>query len=431
MNNLKGIFIICLLLFPVYARAQTNVFRVETGKIFHITIRDAAFLFDHADYAIFIPDNVKTIRGVFVHQHGCTMEGHGASTAYDIQYQAFAKKWSLAVVGSDLYPKQGRNCRDWINPESGSAPALIQALATIGETSVHPELKDAPWLLWGHSGGGYWTLSMMRDYPERILAAFAYSPAFNPGWDFPVAAAKIPLMIRHAGKDDFNAPAAECWGTALNIFDKLRQMNGQVSIACNAGQTHNFSYVRYMAIPFYESVMMQRLPEIPSGQLRDIRPDLMWIGDTTDYNIYRASTYTGDPSALCHFPDSSAAAKWREYVITGTVTDRTPPPAPYDVEISRICGNQAELTWKADADVESGIHHFVIRLNGKEVAHFPSQGDYQHFDTNGDNAIPFNPPEMKFTVIMPYQEVECMVSVSTVNHSHLESKPSEIKFKSF
>jgi pimeloyl-ACP methyl ester carboxylesterase len=350
------------------------------------------------------------------------MEGVGASTAYDIQYQELAKKWGLAVVGPDLYPKKGGDCGQWIKTESGSAQALIKAMEMVGKTSGHPELKEAPWLLWGHSGGGYWTLAMLHDYPERILAAFAYSPGLNPPSDYPEAAAKVPLLIRHAGKDDFNPPSVGCWQTALDAFDKLRKMDGHVSIAGNTGQNHNFSYVRYMAIPFYESVMAQRLPEKISGKLRDVRPELVWLGDTANLNIFKASSYAGDQSAMCLFPDSLTAAKWREYVITGTVADHTPPPAPYDLKISRVSGNQIELAWKADADIESGIRHFIIRVNGKPATQFPQSGEYQRFDTNGDNSIPFSLPELKCIVFMPWLETECTVSVSSVNHFNLESE---------
>lgn len=427
---MRAIQSVLLLLLFLPVRAQVNVSQTDAGKIYHFTIRDDAFLFDRADYSVFIPENVQTISGVFIHQHGCGMEGHGASTAYDIQYQALAKKWGLAVIGPDLYPKSGRDCYDWKEPETGSAQALFKALEIAGKASGHVELKNAPWLLWGHSGGGYWILAMMRDYPEKVLAAFAYSPAFNPKWDFPAAAAKVPLMIRHAGKDDINYPsAADCWKTALNAYDKLRKMNGLVSIAYTARQNHNFSYVRYMAIPFYESVMAQRLYRKDSGKLRDIDPELVWLGDTTNNNIYHASSYKGDASAMCHLPDSLAAAKWREYVITGTVADHTSPPAPYDVKINRTCGNQAELTWKADADIGSGIRHFVIKVNNKIVARFPLSDVYQQFDTNGDNTIPFCLPELRCHVFMPYTMEECMVSISAVNHFMLESEPNETIFK--
>ena len=47
------------------------------------------------------------------------------------------------------------------------------------------------------------------------------------------------------------------------------------------------------------------------------------------------------------------------------------------------------LTWKADADIESGISHFNIYKDNQLVSRFPSAGSYQQFDTNGDDAYPY------------------------------------------
>jgi poly(3-hydroxybutyrate) depolymerase len=148
---------------------------VPGGIVYQTAIRNNAYKFDHADYSIFIPESAKVIRGAIIHQHGCTMEGTGKPFAYDVQYQALAKKWGLALVGPDLYPKAGSDCAGWINPGDGSGSALLAALDSVARMSGRAEMKTVPWLLWGHSGGGYWVLSMIVAYPQRIMAAFCYS----------------------------------------------------------------------------------------------------------------------------------------------------------------------------------------------------------------------------------------------------------------
>ena len=412
---------------PVYGQIKTT--DVAAGKVYQTTLRDSAYLFDRAEYAVFIPEGVKTLRGVYIHQHGCRMEGIGASTAYDIQYQAFAAKWGLAVVSPDLFPKQGRSCRDWIDTEMGTGDALITLLSQIALVSGHDELQTAPWLLWGHSGGGYWTLSMMKNYPERIIGVFAYSPAFDPEWDYPRAAYKIPLMIRHAGATDLNGPGVACWQTALNTFARFRAGGGYASIAYTPGQDHNYSYVRYMAIPFYEAVLAQRLPEDPLGKLKDMDPSKTWLGDTTSYNAVPASRFAGDSRSMSWLPDSTSAAKWREYVITGSVADKTPPPAPSGLQVNLVGDTVAVVTWKAVADIESGIKYFNVRVKDGKPARFPLSGDYQRFDTNGDNTIPIRIPELKCEVTKPTDEKESIVFVSAVNHFGLESTFSQFSFR--
>src|ERR1051325_12180510 len=57
------------------------------------------------NYTLWIPDGVKTIRGVIVHQHGCgtTASIEGSTAASDLHWQALAKKWDCALWGSSYH----------------------------------------------------------------------------------------------------------------------------------------------------------------------------------------------------------------------------------------------------------------------------------------------------------------------------------------
>ncbi|HAY76102.1 MAG TPA: hypothetical protein DCY32_10535, partial [Opitutae bacterium] len=48
--------------------------------------------------------------------------------------------------------------------------------------------------------------------------------------------------------------------------------------------------------------------------------------------------------------------------------DRTPPPSPFGI---RVSGNR--ITWQAQADLESGISHFIVRKNGKVIGRVPEK----------------------------------------------------------
>jgi hypothetical protein len=52
-------------------------------------------------YTLWVPDGVKTFRGIIVHQHGAGMTAskEGSSAAYDLHWQALAKKWDCALPG--------------------------------------------------------------------------------------------------------------------------------------------------------------------------------------------------------------------------------------------------------------------------------------------------------------------------------------------
>lgn len=390
------------------------------GTIFQITLRDKSYPFDHADYGLYIP-NKGTIRGVLILQHGCGMEQFGITRPYDIQYQSFAKKWHLAVLETALYG----SCGDWKNASSGSAAALLNALVELGKISDHDELSIVPWLLWGHSGGGYWTLSMIQAYPERILAAFCYSPAWEiPNGKFTGTVKDIPVFIRHAGSGEAPQGGSNCcWTSSGEAFRALRKLNAPASIAFTAGQNHNYSFVRHMAIPFYEAVLKQRLPDKNGMDLRNLDHNQTWLGDTLTLEIFKESSYAGNKESLCLLPDSITALTWKEYVTTGNVADRTPPPAPYDLQIEML-KDSVGLIWKADADIESGIRCFNIYVNGILAGRFPASGIYQAFDTNGDNSIPKLPPDKNCRMAIQGKK-KTVISIRTINNFGLESE--EIK----
>ena len=418
------IFAFCLSFFST--NTVLGVIVVPGGKVYSITLTNPTYEFDHASYSIFIPDSVTSIRGIFIHQHGCGMQGTGYPTAYDIQYQEFAKKWHLAIVGPDIYPKTGGSCFQWINPNSGSGPALLTALDSIAQQSDHKELITAPWLLWGHSGGGYWVLAMTKTYPERIIATFAYSPALNPDFAYPELATKIPIMIRCAGAGDANAIGVNCWGTASHTFSKLRSVNGYISIAYTKDQNHNFSYVRYIAIPFFESVLTQRLPTNGDSKLCDMDSTKAWLGDTLSNKVFKLSTYSGNKLSKCWLPDSVLAKKWSEYVTTGIVKDTTPPSVPYSVEIVDEDTTYQRIIWKSNVDYESGIKYFKILKNN---SYFQSK-NYQTFDTNGDNCLPPTLPKMDYNIKRITGDKTYTFSIISVNNFDLESEPCSVIQKS-
>lgn len=368
---------------------------------------------DSAEYGVFVPGGDGPLNGVLVLQHGCGMERFGITRPYDLQYQAFARKWRLAVVETALYG----DCHVWGNPESGSADALFHVLKEVGDSTGHVGLQYAPLLLFGHSGGGYWTLGMLRDYPERILAAVCYSAAWDPQWDYPDEAARVPVLLRHAGAED--APSALCEQTAENTFRKLRAMGGPAVIAYNEGQNHNFSYLRYMAIPFYEAALKYRLPKATGGRLRELDRSRIWFGDPGTFELSSGDAGEEDRAGLCLFPDGQIAEDWQEFVKTGTLSDKTPPEAPYDITV--IPGDSCStINWKAEADIESGIGCFKVHVNGELAGVVPEDGEYQSFDLNGDNTYPVIPVGMSLVVNSVLDEDD-IVEVENINRFGLAS----------
>src|SRR6266851_8993857 len=56
-------------------------------------------------YTLWIPDGVSRLRGIIVHQHGAgtTASIEGSTAAYDLHWQALARKWDCAIWGSSYH----------------------------------------------------------------------------------------------------------------------------------------------------------------------------------------------------------------------------------------------------------------------------------------------------------------------------------------
>ncbi|HEY8750523.1 MAG TPA: hypothetical protein VIM11_21245, partial [Tepidisphaeraceae bacterium] len=91
-----------------------------------------------------------------------------------------------------------------------------------------------------------------------------------------------------------------------------------------------------------------------------------WLAAELGEVAVPAAEFKGDPKQAVWLPNAAVAKAWMEYVKTGTVSDFTPPPAPFNVKV--IKGDQGnEITWEADADFESGIGGFIVLRDGRGI----------------------------------------------------------------
>ena len=102
--------------------------------------------------------------------------------------------------------------------------------------------------------------------------------------------------------------------------------------------------------------------------------------------------------------------------------DTPPPPAP-----TRLQVKGTELTWEAEADLESGIAGFIIERDGQPLANVPEQGknqfgrplfqNLQYSDTPTQPLVP-----MRFTDATAEDGKTYQYRVITVNTVGLKSK---------
>ena len=101
------------------------------------------------NYTLWAPPGVKTLRGVVVQQHGCG-EGScksGLTGAFDLHWQALAKKHDCALLSPAYEQPDKADCQMWCDPRNGSDAAFQKCLVDLGKQSNHPELASVPWAL--------------------------------------------------------------------------------------------------------------------------------------------------------------------------------------------------------------------------------------------------------------------------------------------
>lgn len=97
--------------------------------------------------------------------------------------------------------------------------------------------------------------------------------------------------------------------------------------------------------------------------------DSAWLASPTGFEAVPAAQFAGDPLKAAWLPNELVARAWMQYVRDTAVSDTTPPPAPRNLRV-----RDNELSWEAEADLESGLARFIIERDGQFLANVPEPG---------------------------------------------------------
>jgi poly(3-hydroxybutyrate) depolymerase len=391
-------------------------------------------------YRLWLPDGARTLRGVIVHQHGCG-EGAGksaATAAQDLHWQALARKWDCALLGPQYHQAEKDNCRLWCDPRNGSDKTFLRALGEFAAQSGHPELAEVPWCLWGHSGGGFWSSLMLTLHPERIAAIWfrsgsafgAWSRGEIPAPQFAPAVYGVPVMFNGGVKEVDDPKHGPARVADRAMFKMWREHGAPAGFAPDPRTGHECGDSRYLAISFLDECLALRLPE-PGSRTQQLRPVEMkdaWLAPMQGEEARPASSYTADLVEAGWLPNERLAKLRAEYVKTGATGDTTPPPAPTNVQAKPNAG-AIEVSWEAEADIESGLQAFIIQRDGQDLAQLPEKPAgksarplFQGLSYGDTPALLL--PEMRYTDTTAKSGERHEYRVIAVNGVGLKSAPS-------
>ena len=335
-------------------------------------------------YTVWIPEGVARLRGVIVHQHGCG-EGScksGQTGAFDLHWQALAKKHHCALLAPSYEQPEGADCQMWCDPRNGSDVAFQEGLSDLGAASGHPELASVPWALWGHSGGGHWCGGMTLLHPDRVAAAWLRSgvPLLEPNPDRATikphvvseGSIGVPVMCNPGTKEGVTVKEgrfAGVWPANENFFKTMRAKGALIGVAVDPLTAHECGNQRYLAIPWLDACLSARLPTNDGAPLRPMPAEEVWLAELLSDKAQPLTDYPDNPSEAIWLPNEAVAKQWIQYVTDTLVTDTTPPPSPSKPEVKG-----KEITWTAEGDLESGLAHFLIERDGDVIAKVPEEG---------------------------------------------------------
>ena len=260
--------------------------------------------YDKAEFKLWLPGDAASVRAIALLVPGSNGDGRGQVD--DPVWQAFAVRHKLALIGVRLTdkPHDLGFIEEYVNVSQGSGQALLDAVNAFAARARHPELADAPFLLWGMSAGGEFNYEFVAWKPERVVAFVVNKGNIYYTALAPKAARNVPGILFTGGKDlEFRT------NTIAGLFAVNRRAGALWALAEEPSAGHIVGRSRDVALALFEDALALRLDGTSS--LRPMNEKSGFLGDI------KAKTFQpiGDaavpnyPSAW--LPTARVAERWQ------------------------------------------------------------------------------------------------------------------------
>ena len=267
--------------------------------------------YDKAEFRLWLPDGAGPVRALVVLVPGSN--GEGRDQVDDPFWQAFAVKHHLGLVGCHLTDKKHDQSfiEEYVDVSKGSGQAFLDGLADLGKQASHPEVADAPLMLWGMSAGGEFDYEFAVWKPERVIAFIVNKGNIYYTALAPLATRRIPALFFTGEKDlDFRID------TVNGIFAVNRRGGALWALTQEPGIGHAVGRSKDLGAMLFEDVLDARLPATTGGALRPLTDRDGFIGDLSAKTVAPAGDGPAPNHMTAWLPTERLAKAWVA-VVTG------------------------------------------------------------------------------------------------------------------
>jgi hypothetical protein len=304
---MKSLFLLFILLISMYNSlpAQPNSLNdsIPPGKNF-----------EKAFFQLWYPAEVGEISGIIVLMPGSNADGR--SLCGDTQWQQLAKKLNFALLGCYLtdYKSDNMMIEKYVNVKEGSGQSLLDAVSHFAIISGHPELANAPFLLWGHSAGGEFNFEFVCWHPEKVIAFVVNKGGFYYNALAPAEARNVPGIFFTGEKD-----LEERKDIIKGIYFMNRRAGAFWTFAEEPGAGHEIGQTQKLAEFFFIEVVSIRMIDFSKGskgllQLKPIAADSSFIGDLDTKTILQFSENQNNDSHKSWLISLAFADAWLSFI---------------------------------------------------------------------------------------------------------------------
>lgn len=249
--------------------------------------------------------------------------------------------------------------------DNGYGLSILTACDQFAKNLNRPELRHAPFVLWGHSMGGRVAQDFVRFKPSRVLA-FHIALRANPSTEnFMVeeaAAQQVPGLYL-MGQDD---------GKVQDIrehFTRARQKGSPRAWVWLPGQAHWPKGMHFdkdetteadwkawaahdVVIPWTEAIIRLRMPKDADPAkgpvaLLTLETSHGWLGDIPTGWVAAQSRFTGSKSKASWFPNEETAEAWSLFCQPSEETVQ-PPKRTKEQSCELSCLHRLPITPERD-----------------------------------------------------------------------------------